>query len=111
MAAIFNDDMTPASLEERMGYITKVLDSSVSADDVLDALGYYCHEKGLLSSCFPYFLQKLYNAEALEAEDILKYYAEDKPDPVYTQCQTQAQPFLKWLREAAEASSSDEDDN
>ncbi|KYF40908.1 putative eukaryotic initiation factor-5, partial [Toxoplasma gondii TgCatPRC2] len=109
LAAIFNDDMTPTSLEARMPYILKVLDTSVSASDVLDAFGFYCQEKGgTAMTSFPYCLQKLYNAEALEAEDILKYYAADKEDPVFSACKKQAEPFLQWLAE--DDGSSEEED-
>ncbi|KEP64957.1 UNVERIFIED_CONTAM: eukaryotic initiation factor-5, putative [Hammondia hammondi] len=109
LAAIFNDDITPTALEERMPYILKVLDTSVSASDVLDAFGFYCQEKGgTAMTSFPYCLQKLYNAEALEAEDILKYYAADKEDPVFNACKKQAEPFLQWLAE--DDGSSEEED-
>lgn len=105
--ALFKDGLTPEALEQKMAFVSKCCDSSVRSTDIMSALENFCFENENTSMAgYPYLLQRMYNAELLEAEDILNYYATEKGDAVFEKCKTFAEPFLKWL---AEADSSDEE--
>ncbi|XP_026192593.1 eukaryotic translation initiation factor 5 [Cyclospora cayetanensis] len=105
--ALFKDGLTPEALEQKMPFVAKCCDSSVRASDLISALENFCFESEQTSMTgYPYLLQRMYNAELLEPEDILEYYAAEKPDAIFEKCKTYAEPFLKWL---AEADSSEEE--
>ncbi|KAL8439527.1 hypothetical protein Efla_007559 [Eimeria flavescens] len=106
--ALFKDGVTPEGLEQKMPFVAKCCDSSVRPQDLLSAFENFCFENEATSlTGYPYLLQRMYNAELLEAEDILEYYGREAgQDAVYEKCKTYAEPFLKWL---AEADSSDEE--
>lgn len=105
--ALFKDGMTPEALEQRMPFVAKCCDSSVHAPDIISALENFCFENEATSMAgYPYLLQRMYNAEILEPEDILEYYKSERGDAVFEKCRVFADPFLKWL---AEADSSDEE--
>lgn len=105
--ALFKDGLTPEALEQKMPFVAKCCDSSVRASDIISALENFCFEnESTAMTGYPYLLQRMYNAELLEAEDILDYYGNDKGDAVFEKCKTFAEPFLQWL---AEADSSDEE--
>ncbi|KAL8451806.1 hypothetical protein Emag_002601 [Eimeria magna] len=105
--ALFKDGLTPESLEQKMPFVAKCCDSSVRAGDLISAFENFCFENEATSMAgYPYLLQRMYNAELLEAEDILDYYNKDTQDAVSIKCKGYAEPFLKWL---AEADSSDEE--
>lgn len=105
--ALFKDGLTPEDLEQKMPFVAKCCDSSVRASDIILALENFCFEnEHTPMTGYPYLLQRMYNAELLEAEDILEYYQSDKDDSVFEKCKTYAEPFLQWL---AEADSSDEE--
>ncbi|CDJ43296.1 eukaryotic translation initiation factor 5, putative [Eimeria tenella] len=107
LSALFKDGLSPELLEEKMAFVAKCCDSSVHASDLLSALENFCFENPHTAMAgYPYMLQRLYNAELLEPEDILAYYNSPRADAATQKCRTFAEPFLKWL---AEADSSDEE--
>lgn len=107
LSALFKDGLTPEDLEQKMPFVAKCCDSSVRAADIISALENFCFENEQTPmNGYPYLLQRMYNAELLEAEDILEYYQSDKCDAVFEKCKTYAEPFLQCL---AEADSSDEE--
>lgn len=107
LSALFKEGLTPEGLDQKMPFVVKCCDSSVRSSDIIYALENFCFEsEETQMTGFPYLLQRMYNAELLEAEDILNYYNADTTDPVTLKCKTFAEPFLQWL---AEADSSDEE--
>lgn len=105
--ALFKEGLTPEGLEQKMPFVSKCCDSSVHAPDLISALENFCFEnEATVMAGYPYLLQRMYNAELLEAEDILEYYRNEKGDAVFQKCKTFAEPFLQWLEEA---DSSDEE--
>lgn len=111
LRCLFNEGMTVADLEAKLPYICRVVDSSTSSFDVLNAFEHFCYVHTPQSlPVFPYFVQKLYGAEILDSEDILKHYEIETDVSSFNGCKKTIQPFLTWLREnESEEESSEEE--
>ncbi|KAF8819388.1 putative eukaryotic initiation factor-5 [Cardiosporidium cionae] len=112
LRVLFDALLTPESMAEKMPFIKQIFDSSVAQFDFLHALQYYCHEKSTETlSKYPYVVQKLYNAEVLEAEDILDFYKQEDNDTIFVDCKRIIQPLLTWFEENDSENEEEEEDN
>lgn len=64
---------------------------------------------------YPYFVQKLYSADILTDEGILKYYSSRKVEAEkresYSKAKLAVKPFLDWLEQSDSEEDTDNDDN
>ncbi|SJK85923.1 translation initiation factor eIF-5 [Babesia microti strain RI] len=74
-SVLLGNDLSATNFEKNIHSFIKVVNNSVTAEDVLEALDFYYFNKDIdLTRNFPYIVQQLYNADIVKSSDIMRHY-------------------------------------